>query len=163
MAKKRSNPRTRRENELLRGPSRLSFSSEGLLRRAIGELLSRIPSVTLIQETHGSQEIGKDIVFYEGGGLGEKTLCACVVKNALLTGQSGTSKTGALTILHQVEQALLNPKKMEYGLEIPIQKVYVITPYDIPDSTLNAIFGHLKDRAGKVEFVGGTRLFELFR
>lgn len=141
----------------------LSFSSESLLREAIIALLSRIPTVSLIQETHGGQEVGKDIIFYESGGLGERALCACVVKNAPLTGRSASSKSGALTIINQIEQSLLNPKKMEYGMEVPIHKVYVITPYDLSDTTLNAIFGHIKNHFGRIEFIGGTRLFELFR
>jgi hypothetical protein len=142
---------------------RIPFSSESLLREAIRALLSRIPEVSVAQLTHGAQEIGKDIVFSLAGGLGERMLCACVVKNAPLTGKSETSKGGALSILNQIEQTLLNPKRTEYGIEIPIQKVFVVTPYDLPESTLNAIFGHLRDRAGKIEFIGGTRLFELFR
>jgi hypothetical protein len=141
----------------------LSFNSEALLREAFRALLSKIPGVRLPQITHAAQEVGKDIIFYIPGGPGEDMLCACVVKNAPLDGKSSPSSRGALAILHQVEQALLNPKKMETGIEIPIQKVFVVTPYDLPDSTLNAIFGHLKDRVGRVEFVGGARLFELFK
>jgi hypothetical protein len=139
------------------------FSSESLLREAIRALLSRIPEVSLIQITHGAQELGKDIIFYLAGGLGERMLCACVVKNSPLDGKSGGSSKGALSVLHQAEQSLLNPKKMENGTQVQIQKVFIVTPFDLPDTTLNAIFGHLKDRAGRVEFIGGTKLFNLIR
>lgn len=141
----------------------ISFSSESLLREAMRGLLSRIPEVSLVQLTHGPQELGKDLVFYLAGGLGEKMLCACVVKNAPLDGRSAGSPRGALSILHQAEQSLLNSKKCENGTEAQVQKVFIVTPYDLPDSTITAIFGHLKDRAGRVEFIGGAKLFELFR
>lgn len=141
----------------------IHFSSEALLREAIRALLSRIPEVSLVQITHSSLEVGKDIVFYLAGGLGERMLCACVVKNASLSGKSAASQEGALTILHQVKQALLNPRKTEYGLEIPVQKVFVVTPYDMSEVALNTIFGHIKESIGRVEFVGGARLFDLFK
>src|SRR5579859_1061388 len=139
----------------------VKFCSEVLLHEAIRALLSRMPNVKLAQITHGTREVGKDILFYLPGGLGEDMLCACVVKNEPLTGTAG-AKNGALTVLQQVEQCFLNPKVLETGETRHVKKVFIISPFDLSDAAIASISGHLR-QTGQVEFVCGTRLFERFR
>jgi hypothetical protein len=82
-----------------------SFDDEAALRGAIQDLLIRMPGVSGVQLTHGSQEFGKDLVFHSVGALGEKMLCACVVKNSKISGSVDDSR-GAMTVMRQVKQCL---------------------------------------------------------
>ena len=56
------------------------FTSELLLQQAIAGLLTRMPDISGVQILQGTQELGKDLVFYITGAFGESMLCACVVK-----------------------------------------------------------------------------------
>src|SRR5258708_7066219 len=80
------------------------FSSEIILQQAIAGLLNRMPDITGVQILQGSLELGKDLVFYIHGGFGESVLCACVVKNAKITGEAG-KPGGARTVYQQAEEA----------------------------------------------------------
>lgn len=140
----------------------ISFDSEVLLQQAMAGLLTRIPNVTGVQILQGPQEYGKDIIFYIPGGVGEQILCACVVKNCKISGDAARS-TGARTILHQAQQALDTPHVDENGRTISVERIYVVTPFDIPPPTINSVAGALRrDNTGLV-FIGGSNLFELFR
>jgi hypothetical protein len=139
-----------------------SFRSEILLQQAIAGLLARMPNVTGVQILQGSQEYGKDIIFYIPGGLGERILCACVVKNSQITGNAARS-TGARAILHQAEQSLDTPHLDEAGRDVEVERIYVLTPYEIPPPTVRSIAGALRKANGGVLFIGGAKLFELFR
>lgn len=85
-----------------------AFQSEAELRGAVADLLMQLPAASDVRITHGAQEYGKDIVFRSQGGLLESVLCACVVKNAKITG-SVDSNTGAMTVLNQAKQCLTQP------------------------------------------------------
>jgi hypothetical protein len=140
----------------------ISFSSEVLLQQAIAGLLSRMPDITDVQILQGPMETGKDIVFNIRGGFGEHIFCACVVKNTKITGS--VNKTGgARTIYFQAEQALDTKYTNIDGSEAVVEKVYVVTPYDLPPSTIVSISGKLKEKAGRVKFISGSRLFDLFK
>lgn len=139
-----------------------SFKNERLLQHAIAELLSRMENVTGVQILQGTQEYGKDIIFFTPGGFGERQLNACVVKNTRLTGDCSTSH-GARTVLIQAQQAFDTPFLDENGCEIRVARVYVITPFPIPPATSMSIFGALRERAGQVQFIGGPTLFEQFK
>ncbi len=141
-------------------PSELRFPSERVLRDAVAALLTRLPwGIRMVQILHGPQEAGKDIVFTLQGAFGESILCACVVKNAKITG-SVDSSSGALTILHQAKQAFKIPYLGESGEQIPVQRVYVVTPYTLSNETTRSVQNSLD---GDVQFIGGSRLFDLFR
>jgi hypothetical protein len=140
----------------------LSFSSEDLLRQAIANLLSRMPGVSDVQILHGSQEHGKDIVFWTKGPLSEPLPCACVIKNEEISG-SVDSNRGARTVLFQAEQALDTPFTNALGEEQRIHRVYVMSPAKISAATMNSIKGRLSIRSGQIVFVPGSKLFELFR
>lgn len=142
--------------------TKFSFSSEDFLQHAIVGLLQRMPDHTGVQRLQGSQELGKDVIFYVTGGLGESVLCACVIKNKRITGKVDTSN-GARTILFQAEQALDSLHVDNSGNKIRVEAVYVITPFDLPPATIISIEGKLKERASRVKFIGGSALFDKFK
>lgn len=139
-----------------------SFSSEMLLQQAIAGLLTRMPDITGVQILQGTQELGKDLIFYIRGGFGEQILCACVVKNTKITGAVG-DKGGARTVFQQAEQAFDSTYTDNFGKDMRVERVYVITPYDLPPATITSIQGKLRERAGQVVFIGGPILFDLFK
>jgi hypothetical protein len=53
-----------------------TFPSEAVLQQALAKLFSKIPGHSGVQILQGSQEIGKDIIFYTPGALGQKDLNA---------------------------------------------------------------------------------------
>jgi NACHT domain-containing protein len=138
------------------------FSSEILLQQALAGLLTKMPENWGVQILQGTQELGKDLVFYTRGGFGELLLCACVVKNKRITGEVSKSD-GARTILFQAQQAFDSPHTDANGRDIFVERVYIVTPFNLPPATINSIKGALRERAGQVIFVGGSELFDLFK
>ena len=139
-----------------------AFSTEDLLQQAIAGLLTRMPDVSGVQILQGAQEFGKDIVFYIKGGFEELILCACVVKNAKISGDAAKSG-GARVIFNQAQQAFDSPHADGSGKEIRVERVYVVTPYDLPPTTISSIKGRLQERSGQILFMGGPTLFDLFK
>jgi hypothetical protein len=138
------------------------FSSEALFQQAIAGLLERMPDIEGVQILQGSLELGKDLIFYIRGGFGESVLCACVVKNSRITGDVA-KPGGARTILFQAEQAFNSAHTDGFGKEFRVERVYVVTPFDLPPATIESIKGRLQERVGQVSFVGGPVLFDLFK
>lgn len=118
--------------------------------------------VTGVQILQGKDERGKDIVFYKPGGFGEPMLCACVVKNVKITGNVSSS-TGARTILFQAEQAFDSSHTNDFGRETKVERVYVVTPFELSPTTIASIKGKLTERSGQISFIGGALLFDLFK
>ena len=140
----------------------LTFDSEYLLQQAIAGLLSKMPNVSGVQILQGPQEIGKDIIFYVPGGLADRLLCACVIKNKKITGTVASS-SGTRTVALQAQQVLDTPHAAAVGLDEWVQRVYVISPYPVDPSAMASIKGLLKEKHGLVSFIGGPDLFDLFR
>jgi hypothetical protein len=140
----------------------INFSTESLFQQAIAGLLSRMPNVTGVQILQGAQEYGKDIIFYVPGGLSDRLLCGCVVKNTKITGQVSRS-SGARTVLLQAQQALDTPHVTGTGQDEYLQRVYVITPHPVAPAAISSIQGALKEKRGQIAFIGGSALFDLFR
>ena len=101
------------------GKQMLSFTSEELLRQALAGLLTKMPGVYGIQLLHGAAECGKDLIFYTQGALEEEMACACVVKNARISG-CVDDNLGARNVLTQVEQALDTPFLNGSGVEVVV-------------------------------------------
>lgn len=139
-----------------------SFSSEAILQQAIANLLTRMPDITGVQILQGPNELGKDLIFYIRGGFGEPVLCACVVKNTKISGDVSKS-SGARTVFHQAEQAFDSTHINSSGTEVRVERVYVITPFGIPQAAIASIAGKLRERAGQIVFMGGSSLFDLFK
>lgn len=161
---KSSTPKNSKEIKV-KPSSRPTFSSELLLQQAIAGLLIRMSEeygISGVQILQGSQELGKDLIFYIRGGFGETLLCACVVKNTKITGDAA-KLGGARTILHQAEQAFDSVHTDSFGKEIRVERVYVITPFDLSPATIASIKGKLQERAGQVVFIGGPQLLDLFK
>ena len=143
-------------------PFNQAFSSESLLQQAIAGLLTRMPDITGVQILQGTQELGKDLIFYIRGGFGEQLLCACVVKNTKITGDAGRAE-GARTVFLQAQQAFDTPFVDGSGRDVRVERVYIVTPFDLQPATVRSIEGKLKERAGQVVFIGGSTLFDLFK
>src|SRR5215216_1379518 len=138
-------------------PLKHRFSSEKLLQQALAGLLLRMPNVTEVQILQGPLEAGKDLVFRYHGGFGESILCACVVKNKKITG-TVEKRSGAQVVMFQARQAFLIPHPDGLGRVTPVEKVYVITPYEITPEAVASIRGEMP---GPVKFIGGSNLFDL--
>lgn len=138
-----------------------SFDNEAALRGAIHDLLLHMPTTKSVQVTHGSQELGKDIVFRSVGGFGEEVLCACVVKNHKISGAVDDQK-GAMTVLHQVRQAFKKPLVNTAGALEKVSRVYIMSPHDISQIAMSSIQGELDERSGQVVFLCGHDLLTSF-
>jgi len=138
-----------------------AFSSEKQLRANLVTLLSKLPGMTDVQEIHGSEEHGKDIVFYATGPLGERMLCAAVVKNSKISG-SVDSNSGARTVLLQVEQALDTPYVNRKTSNEYVEHVYVFTPWECSQQALSSIRRKVRELHGQVTFHCGRELLRLF-
>ncbi|HXZ40834.1 MAG TPA: hypothetical protein VEG68_08835 [Terriglobales bacterium] len=139
-----------------------TFPNEIALQQALAKLLSKIPGHTGVQILQGSQELGKDLIFYTPGAFGQRDLNACVVKNTRITG-SASSAAGARTVFNQAQQALDTPLPDENGKEQKVSRVFIITPHPIPPETVSSIIGALKASDERVQFIGGASLLELFK
>jgi hypothetical protein len=94
------------------------FQTEDKLRRVLADLLRKIGHEG-VRITHGTNEKGKDIVFYCDGPLGEKRLFACVVKNGPITGQAEDLRTGAPTLVHRILQGVINQIQEAFSEPLP--------------------------------------------
>jgi len=140
----------------------MAFSSEDLLQEAVIGLLKRMPDHTGVQKLHGKDELGKDVIFYAKGALGEPILCACVLKYKKITGNVASSG-GARTVLFQAAQALDSVHVDSRGNDVRVENVYVITPFNLSPATIRSVKDELKFRARQVKFFGGSTLFDLFK
>jgi hypothetical protein len=138
-----------------------SFPNEYVLQERLETLFSKIPSVSGVKILQGTQEYGKDLVFYERGTCGERRLIACVVKNDKISG-SISAQSGASRVLFQVRQALKNAYVGAKGEAEFVNHVYVITPWPCSQEAMNSIKGELESAKGQVQFVCGRDLFDLF-
>ena len=143
-------------------PSLPTFDTEVLLQQAVAALLARLPNVRDVQVLQGAAEIGKDIVFAWIGPLGETLHCAAVVKNTRLTGRVG-SRGSVRAAFDQIEQCLDSPYLDARGEARRIHHVYVISPHEMPQTTIASIAGKLQSRAGQVVFLTGAELLRLFQ
>lgn len=138
------------------------FKDEADLRNALAMLFRAIPGIQGVQITHGTQELGKDLIFYAAGALKERRLNACVVKNSKITGSVDAS-TGAMVVLNQVRQALDNPYLNSNSESERVSVVYVISPFDISQAAIRSVQGSLEKRTGQVTFLTGGQLLEQFK
>lgn len=74
-----------------------SFKSEDELRKHVATLLTKMRTQG-VQITHGTQEYGKDIIFYAPDAFNNWVLNACVIKNTKITG-SADDNDGARNVL----------------------------------------------------------------
>ena len=137
------------------------FKDEADLREKVAALFRKMPRTQGVQITHGSQELGKDIVFYSQDAIGDWQLTACVVKNDQINGRADSGKS-ARTAFTQAEQALDSPITTGGGADEYVSRVFIISPYTCSPTTMSSIKGKLAQRRGQVSFLCGEKLAELF-
>lgn len=137
------------------------FPDEAALRLALIGLLERMPNTSNIHHTHGSNELGKDIVFDIISAFAQKSTIACVAKNTKITG-SVASNDGARTVYLQAEQCFDSSYLDISGIKKNISEVFVISPFDCTTSTISSICGKLPANSGRIKFLCGTGLMHLF-
>ncbi|MGC2698058.1 MAG: hypothetical protein WA738_19905, partial [Candidatus Angelobacter sp.] len=140
------------ENELIRFAR--AFSTEDDLIKSIATMFRHRKDVSEVHILDSSHERGKDIVFYSKSPLGQRLLHACVVKNKKIAGPVG-SPYSPMTVLDQARQALATPYLTPTGQEVFVSMVHVLSPYELPPSSLYAIQNVLK---GQVSFCCGGQL-----
>ena len=133
-----------------------AFSTEEELRNHLATLLRKMGNNN-VQILHGTQEYGKDLIFYSTDGVGNPMLNACVVKNDKIAGAVDDNRS-ARTVFHQVEQALDTPFINSAGQDQPVSRVFVVSPFECSQPTMRSIQGKLKARSGQVDFLCGSRL-----
>jgi hypothetical protein len=138
------------------------FPSENGLQDVLVELLSRFEGVTGVRKLQGTNERGKDIVFYYEGPFGTRRLNACVVKNTPITG-SVASASGARTVLFQAQQAFDTPCVNSSGQPEHVEHVFVITPHQTSADAMESVKGGLQQRSGQVTFLCGCGLLDVFK
>jgi hypothetical protein len=139
-----------------------SFLNEDILHEKLATLFSKVPNVTGVKILQGSQEYGKDLIFYEKGTCDERRLVACVVKNTKISG-TVASPSGAQTVHFQVRQAIKHAYVGSKGEDEFVNHVYVISPWPCSPQAMNSIKGELESAKGQAQFVCGRELFDLFR
>lgn len=145
------------ENELTRFAK--AFPTEADLIKGIATMFRRRTDITGVHILDGTHERGKDIVFYAIDPVGQRTLHACVVKNKKIVGTVGTAYSPT-TVLEQARQALQTPYHTPTGQEEYVSQVHVMSPHEIPASSLYAIQSGLR---GSGTFCCGGQLLEMFK
>jgi hypothetical protein len=138
------------------------FRDEAHLRSVLRDLLTR-SGAKGVRITHGTNEHGKDIVFYKEGGLSKDVLYACVVKKDRITGRADSSG-GAQTVLNQALQALNEPyTDPATGKEAKVHSVYIVCPNECTPEAVESIKQQLREQARRIEFICGIDLLTLFQ
>ena len=114
-----------------------------------------------IRNTHGSDELGKDVVFCREDPLSGPRYQAAAIKCKALSG-SASGSDSAVTLINQLRQALTEPYILpSTGVETRIQSVYFITPFPAGPTVAKSIRTQLLDLWSRVEIIDGPRLFDL--
>lgn len=138
------------------------FRDEAHLRSVLRDLLTRSGGKS-VRITHGTNEHGKDLVFYKEGGLSKDVLYACVVKKDRITGRADSSG-GAQTVLNQALQALNEPyTDPATGKEAKVHTVYILCPNECTPEAVESIKQQLREQARRIEFICGIDLLTLFQ
>ena len=138
------------------------FRDEAHLRAVLRDLLTRSGAKS-VRITHGTNEHGKDLVFYKEGGLSKDVLYACVVKKERITGRAD-SNGGAQTVLNQALQALNEPyTDPATGKEAKVHSVYILCPNECTPEAVESIKQQLREQARRIEFICGIDLLTLFQ
>ena len=140
-----------------------SFADEHALRRAVVALLEKMPGVTAVRDTHGTRELGKDIVFETAGGFGLTSLNACVLKNHPITGDADDNR-GARVVYIQAEQAFDSEiRRAVDGIPVQVGTVWIVSPHELSQQAIASIAGKLEQNKDRVRFICGRDLYEMFR
>ncbi|MCP4606530.1 MAG: NACHT domain-containing protein [Proteobacteria bacterium] len=116
-----------------------------------------------IRYTHGILEYGKDIVCAQYKPLDGYTYVGFTIKSKRLSGSVSSSRSIRETYF-QIKQALKVPFVSPIdGNEITLRHTYVLTPYDISQTTIRSIQEELREQAYAITFIDGPKLLDLIR
>ncbi|MEK6281578.1 MAG: hypothetical protein AABN95_14585 [Acidobacteriota bacterium] len=113
----------------------------------------------------GSTELGKDVVMWKSGDLGERVNYAVVAKAKKITGKA-TGSSSAAEVRFQIEQAFgnpwLDPKTTE---ERRVERCFVVCSRQIKNEAITAIRGTLgNSNLDKLtRFINGDQLWQLIQ
>lgn len=113
--------------------------------------------------THGTGELGKDLVCHELNSLGILEWIALVVKAGNITGSTSGSR-GLQTVFNQIKEAFDHPYVNHVHREVTMNKVWVVTNGRITSVARGKLVEKLKaigPLAANVHFIQGSDLAEL--
>jgi len=135
--------------------------TEDELRELVLLDLFKKMAYTRIYNYHGALEGGKDIVFCQDDPINNQIYISVVIKSHKITGDFGSLK-GAKNILFQIQKSLKSPyQDTASGVEFPISKCYVVTPFEMDNFAINSFKEELKEFSTLVSFIDGPKLIEL--
>ncbi|WP_439695180.1 NACHT domain-containing protein [Mucilaginibacter sp. AW1-7] len=108
-----------------------------------------------VKITHGTQEFGKDLVFFEEDKFKEKIWYSCVVKK----GDATQSIYG--DIQRQVSESLAKPYDHHQFGKVKVTKVFVIVTGIFKDNTRALIAETIQNGENVVKFFEGSNIAEL--
>lgn len=107
-----------------------------------------------VKITHGTQEFGKDLVFFEKDKFGEKTWFSCVVKKGDVNQQLYGD------IQRQIAESLAKPFDHHLFGKVKITKVFVITTGTFKDNVRALIVESINNGENTVRFFEGSNIAE---
>lgn len=132
------------KNNLQDVVKKLESLNEKELRHILVQMFRELEFQEVI-ENHGSQEYGKDIVFYETTKLGKVVWHACVVK-AIQINQSGLND-----VTRQVNECYKKKYPSHNHGNVRISQVHVLTNQTFKDNTKNLIAEEIDDEKNRAQ------------
>lgn len=143
--------------------SKLLTMSEAELRESVLIPLFESMGYSDVRENHGSSELGKDIVMWKSGDLGNRTNYAVVVLKERITGKVRGGKSSADKVSFQIRQALGSSYRdpITHKLE-HIDRCWVVSSREIKDGARESISVSLEVALSRVvEWIDGDTLWKL--
>jgi len=123
-------------------------------RQVLSQLYEKMEYID-VRITHGTQEFGKDLVFYEEDKFGEKIWFACVVKK----GDANQSLYGDIS--RQVAECLVKPFDHHIYGKVKITRVFVVVSGSYKDNTKALITESIKNGENPIKYFEGSNIAEL--
>ena len=122
---------------------KLFLMNESELRKILCLLFEHL-GLKEVVEAHGSQEYGKDIVFYDEDKLGNRVWFACVVKI------HDINQSGFETVTRQVNECFRKKYPSISSGHVKIDKVYVITSGSFKDNAKTQIAEQIDEKIKEI-------------
>lgn len=136
------------------------MNEQALTERILLPLLEKL-DFDSIEHRHGPYEKGVDILCIKKDELEETELLAIQVKRLEFSGSA--SKAGHLhNILNQLSQCIEEPIKLKDGTQRLASRVWLISPYSLNVSALEASFArYVKANTNRIRVIDGDKLLSL--
>jgi hypothetical protein len=116
-----------------------------------------------VEVRHGPHEKGIDILCFRDGPLGGQELIGIQAKKLRLSGRVSTPKH-LYSVLPQLEQALTEPVLLATGKRHRLSKIYLATPYPIPDGILENAFARYEEHVRRgMQVLPGPQILALVK